>query len=94
MYSEQSNARAWKIGFAMNSPCHIQSALSVKYIFTCALLVEVCLCVMQSLPESKNVFDSRCFQNRQDIDVGSNEQVLDDMIPAELAQIDQLKNKK
>ena len=49
---------------------------------------------MQSLPESKNVFDSRCFQDRQDIDVGSNEQVLDDVIPAELAQIDQLKNKK
>ena len=49
---------------------------------------------MKYLPESKNVFDSRCFQDRQDIDVGSNEQVLDDVIPAELAQIDQLKNKK
>ena len=48
---------------------------------------------MLSLPESKNVFDSRCFQDRQDIDVGSDEQVLDDVIPAKLAQIDQLKHK-
>jgi len=45
---------------------------------------------IQSLPESKYVFDSRSFQDRQDIDVGSHEQVLDDVIPAELAQVDQL----